>query len=138
MQYKIPLQIENEDTIVAWLSLRQLGIMAGWGGIGYAIFNMLEPEVGPQVATAFAVVPIAIGIIIALIRIAEMTFLPVVLNLTRLHLNAKIREWSLGTDSYSDLEVGYIVPAHATKEAKSSASLESKMSDEVTVNIGKL
>ena len=27
MQYKIPIQIENEDTIVLGLSLRQLGIM---------------------------------------------------------------------------------------------------------------
>lgn len=30
MQYKIPIQIENEDTIVLNLSLRQLGIMMGF------------------------------------------------------------------------------------------------------------
>lgn len=30
MQYKIPLQIENEDVIVAGLSLRQLAIMMIW------------------------------------------------------------------------------------------------------------
>ena len=30
MQYKIPIQIENEDTIVAGLSLRQLAIMMLW------------------------------------------------------------------------------------------------------------
>lgn len=30
MQYKIPIQIENEDTIVAGLSLRQLAIMGIW------------------------------------------------------------------------------------------------------------
>jgi hypothetical protein len=30
MQYKIPIQIENEDTIVAGLSLRQLTIMMIW------------------------------------------------------------------------------------------------------------
>ncbi len=33
MQYKIPLQIENEDTIVAGLSIRQLVIMMMWGGV---------------------------------------------------------------------------------------------------------
>ncbi len=31
MQYKIPLQIENEDTIVAGLSIRQLVVMMMWG-----------------------------------------------------------------------------------------------------------
>lgn len=30
MQYKIPLQIENEDTIVAGLSIRQLVVMMMW------------------------------------------------------------------------------------------------------------
>ncbi len=30
MQYKIPIQIENEDTIVAGLSLRQLIIIMVW------------------------------------------------------------------------------------------------------------
>lgn len=30
MQYKIPIQIENEDTIVAGLSIRQLVIMMVW------------------------------------------------------------------------------------------------------------
>lgn len=30
MQYKIPLQIENEDVIVAGLSLRQLVILMVW------------------------------------------------------------------------------------------------------------
>jgi hypothetical protein len=30
MQYKIPLQIENEDIIVAGLSMRQLVVMMSW------------------------------------------------------------------------------------------------------------
>jgi hypothetical protein len=30
MQYKIPVQIENEDPIVLWLSIRQLAIIFIW------------------------------------------------------------------------------------------------------------
>jgi hypothetical protein len=30
MQYKIPVQIENEDPIMLWLSLRQLMIIMVW------------------------------------------------------------------------------------------------------------
>jgi hypothetical protein len=138
MQYKIPLQIENEDTIVAGLSLRQLGIMAIGFGIAYAIFSMLQEQVGAKVATVFAIFPALIWVIVALIRVSEMTFLPAVLNLARLHLNAKLREWSMGTDSFSDLEVGYVIPSWEKKETKASKSLESKMSDEASQKIGKL
>lgn len=46
MQYKIPLQIENEDTIVLGLSLRQLGIMMAFGGVAYSLFKFLEPQIG--------------------------------------------------------------------------------------------
>lgn len=80
MQYKIPIQIENEDTIVAGLSLRQLGIIAAWGGVGYTIFNIIEPQMGSKIATVFAAIPVIIFIIVALVRISEMTFLPALLN----------------------------------------------------------
>ena len=78
MQYKIPIQIENEDTIVLGLSLRQLGIMMAFGGIAYALFQFLESRIGG----------------IALVRIAEMTFLPLTLNFLRMSLNGKARPWS--------------------------------------------
>lgn len=138
MQYKIPIQIENEDTIVAGLSLRQLGIIAAWGGVGYTIFNTLEPQLWSKVATVFAAIPVIIFIVIALVRISEMTFLPAVLNFCRLHLNAKLRGWAIGTDSFSDLEIGYVTPSSQMKEVKKNESLESKMNDEFSSNIGKL
>jgi hypothetical protein len=46
MQYKIPVQIENEDPIFLGLSLRQLTIiMIGFSG-AYGIFQSLAPSVG--------------------------------------------------------------------------------------------
>lgn len=45
MQYKIPIQIENEDPIVLGLSLRQLTIMMMWGGLAYTIFKSIEPQI---------------------------------------------------------------------------------------------
>jgi hypothetical protein len=138
MQYKIPLQIENEDTIVAGLSIRQLVVMMMWWGVGYAIFRALESSLGPKWALVFAVPPIIIGIVIAMVRIAEMTFLPAVLNYFRLQLNSKERMWSMGTDSFSDIEIGYVIEPTQKNEWQNNASLESKMNDEVSVKIGKL
>ncbi len=138
MQYKIPLQIENEDTIVAWLSIRQLVVMMMWGWVWYAIFRALEGSLGPKGALIFAVPPMLIGIVIALVRIAEMTFLPAILNYFRLQLNNKERMWSMGTDSYSDIEIGYVIQPSDKVDGKNNLSLESKMNEEVSVKIGKL
>jgi hypothetical protein len=138
MQYKIPLQIENEDTIVAWLSIRQLVVMMMWGGVGYAIFRALEGSLGPKWALIFAIPPIVIGVIIAMVKIAEMTFLPAILNYFRLQLNDKQRMWSLGTDSFSDMEIWYVNLPNEQKDNKNNVSMESKMNDEVSMKIGKL
>ena len=134
MQYKIPIQIENEDTIVAWLSLRQLAIMMLWWGMAYGIFQKLSLSVGATFALFIAVPTALIGIIIALVKIAEMTFLPVVLSSIRLSLNAKTRIWSVGTDSYSDLEVGYVTLPLQKAPSESNKSLESRMNEDDQVN----
>jgi hypothetical protein len=81
---------------------------------------------------------VIIGIIIALVKIAEMTFLPAILNYFRLQLNDKQRMWSLGTDSFSDMEIGYVTLPTEQKDHKNNTSLESKMNDEVSTKIGKL
>ncbi len=134
MQYKIPIQIENEDTIVAGLSLRQLAIMMLWGGMAYGIFQKLSLGVGSTFAIIVAAPIGLIGVIIALIKIAEMTFLPIVLSTIRLSLNAKSRIWSVGTDSYSDLDVGYVTLPLQKAQAESNKSLESRMNEDDQVN----
>jgi hypothetical protein len=94
MQYKIPIQIENEDVIVANLSLRQLSILMVWGGLGYVIFKKTEVTLGAEVGLILALPFILFGVVVALMKISEMTFLPAALNFFRLSLNAKERAWS--------------------------------------------
>ena len=94
MQYKIPVQIENEDKIFLNLSIRQLTIIMIGGGLGYSIFKSLEPNVGAAVALFPTVLVTGLAIVIALFRHTEMTFLPFVLNLIRMNLNANNRTWS--------------------------------------------
>ena len=117
MQYKIPVQIENEDTIFLGLSLRQIIILMIGGGFAYMIFKSLEGGVGPEIASIPAVIIVLIAGVVALFKNAEMTFLPFMLNLLRLNLNTNVRVWSKGTDSFSDIEVGY-VSSYATVKLK--------------------
>jgi len=138
MQYKIPIQIENEDVIVAWLSLRQLMIMMIWAWVGYGIFKYTEPRLGGEVWMILGAPFAIIGIIVALMKISEMTFLPATLNFLRLSLNSKSRMWSQGTDSYSETEIWYIQPNNPQKEVKSNKSYDQVTSDELENKIGKL
>jgi PrgI family protein len=134
MQYKIPIQIENEDTIVAWLSLRQLAIMMLWWWVAYGVFQKLSVSAWETVALIVALPIVALGIIIALVKVSEMTFLPTILSMIRLSLNAKSRSWSVGTDSYSDLEVWYVILPTQVKENKENQSLESRMNADEQVS----
>ncbi len=59
-------------------------------------------------AIVFVIPLVVIGIIIALVKVSEMTFLPLILNIVRLNLNAKKRLWSQGTDSYEPFDIGVI------------------------------
>lgn len=67
-----------------------------------------------------------------------MTFLPATLNYFRLILNSKERRWSQGTDSYSELEIGYVMPTDQQKAIQSNKSFEQKMGDDFHEKIGKL
>jgi hypothetical protein len=140
MQYKIPIQIENEDPIVLGLSMRQLTVMMMWGGLAYTIFKSLETQIGPQGALIVAAPFAIIGIIIALVKIAEMTFLPVVLNFFRLRLNSRERKWSMGCDGYSDMEVGYVSMTTQKASAEANKSIETTLGEDLTIQdkIGKL
>jgi PrgI family protein len=138
MQYKIPLQIENEDTIVGSLSIRQLVVIMMWWGISYALFRALEGSLGSNGAMIFAVPPAIMGVVIALVKVAEMTFLPFILNYFRLQLNSKTRIWSLGTDSFSDMEIGYVILPSEKTDSPNNMSLESKINEEVTQKIDRL
>jgi hypothetical protein len=116
MQYKIPVQIENEDKVFLGLSIRQIGIIMIGAGLAYTIFKKLEPVVGAVGAGIPSGVVAFIGVVIALFRNSEMTFLPFILNLVRLNLNGtEMRTWAKGTDSYSNLRVGYVQPYQAQK-----------------------
>lgn len=138
MQYKIPIQIENEDVIVAGLSIRQLIIIMVWGGIGYAVFKSTETKLSPQIGLVLAAPFVLIGIVVALMRVAEMTFLPTALNFFRLSLNSTSRIWSQGTDGFSEVDVGYVAPNMQKASAEANKSIESKMSDEASDKILKL
>ncbi len=116
MQYKIPVQIENEDPIVLGLSLRQLTIiMVGWG-LAYSIFNGLTQQVGKEIAAIPAIIIFGITLLIALFKQYEMTFIPFILALLRFNINYKERSWRQATDSFAPIDIWYVTSNQQKKD----------------------
>lgn len=113
MQYKIPIQIENEDTIIFNLSLRQLGIIVVGVIIAFGIFNKFQESIPKTPLFIICIMIVGIFFVVAKFKTHEMTFLPFMLNLARFKINGngangEGRVWIKGVDSYSTLQLGHV------------------------------
>lgn len=115
MQYKIPVQIENEDPIIFGLSLRQLIILMIWWSIAYWIFNGLAPNVWTELAALPAIFIALLTFLIAVFKHSEMTFVPFILNLLRYNTNGKERIWIKWVDSYQPIDIWFITNQNEQK-----------------------
>mgnify|MGYP002078541537 FL=1 len=107
MQYKIPVQIENEDPILLWLSLRQLSIVMIWFWIWYSIFKSLAP-IWVEIAAIPAITIAVIWVVIAIFKYSEMTFIEFLLSFIRYKVNIDNRKWVKWVDSYSLMDIWFI------------------------------
>nr|MDD3719704.1 PrgI family protein [Candidatus Gracilibacteria bacterium] len=108
MQYKIPVQIENEDPIMLGLSLRQLSIIMVGGGIAYGIFKKLVVNIPAEIALIPTIIIVIITLFIALFKNSGMTFIPFVMSFIRYKVNIPERTWRVGVDSYSPMDIGFL------------------------------
>ncbi len=125
MQYKIPVQIENEDPIMLWMSLRQLSIIMWWGWIAYGLFKNLESSIWPEIALIPTVFIVIITFFVALFKNSEMTFIPFVLSFIRFKVNLSERTWKNWVDSYMPIDVGFLSEYQAVK--KDTIDIQSKI-----------
>ncbi len=118
MQYKIPVQIENEDPIVFWLSLKQLIILVIWWWIAWSIYKSLAKIVWFEVAVLPAWIIAIITLLIVFLKVSEMTFLPYVLNLIRQSVNWWEKKWVKMVDSFEPIDIWYVTKISSKKEKK--------------------
>lgn len=108
MQYKIPVQIENEDPIIIGLSLRQLMIVMIGGWIWYSMFTALAKSISPEIAAIPGILVFLLAFAIAKFKIAEMSFMQFVLSFIRLKSNLDKRNWQKWVDSFPAIDIGFI------------------------------
>lgn len=108
MQYKIPVQIENEDPIFLGLSLRQLAIIM-WGfGLAYGIFQSLAPNTWAEIAFIPSGIIALITVLVAVFKIHEMTFIPFVLAFIKSNIFPRLRIWDNTVDSYQAIDIWFL------------------------------
>ncbi len=138
MQYKIPVQIENEDPILLGLSLRQLAvIMIGWW-IAYSLFKWLAPNFWTEIAAIPSITIAVIAVMIAVFKHSEMTFIPFILSLTRFHINYKERKWVKWVDSFQPMDIGYVTTVTQKKEKEVDMTSKLDKIKELENNINKI
>ena len=118
MQYKIPVQIENEDPILLWLSLRQLIIVMVWWWFWYSIFKSLAPTLWTEIAAIPSISILTIAILIAIFKYSEMTFIPFILSFIRYKVNLDTRKWVKSVDSFSWLDIWFVTNIEEKKIEK--------------------
>ncbi len=110
MQYKIPVQIENDDPIMFWLSLKQLIIIVVSFWLWFWIFKSLVKQTWTEVAFIPAFIVFALWLLIALFKHSEMTFIKFILAFIRLKLNRKQgRVWMKWVDSFQPIDIWYVL-----------------------------
>ncbi len=116
MQYKIPVQIENEDPIVLGLSLRQLAIIMIWWSIAYSIFTSLAPSAWAEIALIPTIIIAWLSLLIALFKFSEMTFIPYILSFIRYKSNIEERKWIKWVDSFQPIDIWFLANNESKKE----------------------
>ena len=107
MQYKIPVQIENEDPIVIGLSLRQLMIIMGFGWVWYLFFISLAEIAPVEVAVIPAIILLLLWVLIAKFKQYGMSFVGYVLSFLRLKSNVPERRWMQWVDSFQPIDIWF-------------------------------
>lgn len=93
MQFKIPQNVDIEDKIVAFLSFRQLFILLGGGGIAYVVYTATVGRVPPYAYIIPMVVIMVFTVLIAFLKMDNLTFVRMTLLFFERLINPTQRVW---------------------------------------------
>ena len=98
MQFQIPQDVQRADTIIGPVTFKQLAIVLVGGGFAYAIYILLAQSFVWTVWGPPVVIIALLTLIIAFVKIKDMTFLEAALYFIEFSFKPKIRYWRQGED----------------------------------------
>ncbi len=97
MQYKVPQDVQREDTIIGPITLKQLGILGIGGTIVYAIYMSLAKTYFIEIWLPPVAIVSAITLAFAFLKIYDLPFHKFLMCFLEFNLLAKKRIWIQGT-----------------------------------------
>lgn len=97
MQFKIPQNVQREDKIIFFLTLKQMIICAGGGTIAYAIYTALAKVYILSVSLIPTVIVVVITLAFAFLKVREIPFYKWLILLIEFYfLVPRKRIWRMG------------------------------------------
>lgn len=93
MQFKIPQNIDIEEKILPFLTLKQLFILLGGGAIAYLIYIASVGRYDPSIYLIPVVLVSVVTVLIAFFKMENITFIKLVLLMMESVINPRTRVW---------------------------------------------
>lgn len=130
MQFKVPQDVQREDTIIGPITLKQLGILGIGGGLAYAIYVSLAQAYFWEIWLPPVAIVGGLTLAIAFLRIHDLSFGFYLMYLIEYNLLPKKRFWIQGTGT------PFISPFETIK--KKDETVEADQSNKPKKNIHEL
>ncbi|MFH1284199.1 MAG: PrgI family protein [Candidatus Peregrinibacteria bacterium] len=129
MQYKVPQDVQREDTIIGPITLKQLIILGIGGGIAYGIYVSLATTYFIEIWLPPVGLVTALTLAFAFLKIHNLPFHVFLMNFIEYHVLPRKRIWvqETGTPFISSIQKEMdkrAAEARPEKEQKSTKSIE--------------
>lgn len=135
MQFKIPQNVQREDTIIGPLTLRQMLICGGGGGISYLIYIALGKNYYAEIWLPPIIIIGAITVAFAFLKIHDMNFYQYVLHGLEHLLKPRRRTWQ---QSSGDVFISEITPPTVKPKKDKKALAKEEKSKTTLKDLDKL
>ena len=130
MQFKVPQDVQREDTIIGPITLKQLIILGIGGGITYGIYVSLAVTYFAEIWLPPVLIVGGLTLAFTFLKIHSLPFHRFLMNFIEYHLLAKHRIWIEGADR------PFVSPFE--KEEKKTPEKDEEVNKKENVNIKEL
>jgi hypothetical protein len=105
MQYKIPQNVQIEDKIVGPLTLKQLAILGGGGGVTYLIYTALATKYFVEVWIWFVLPPLLLTLAFTFLKINGIPFQRWIFLVVEYFVNPRKRVFMMGSADHYEASI---------------------------------
>lgn len=130
MRFKVPQDVQREDTIIGPITLKQLGILGVGGGIAYAIYVSLAKTYFMEIWLPPVAIVTCITLAFAFLKIHSLKFHIFLMSFIQYHILPKKRTWIQETGNPFISSFDYI--KDKKKETKALEQKQTKSIEELS------